>query len=371
MASLTKETRHGNAGWRLRFFIGEKRVSLRFGKISKRAAEEITRHINSLLRTHELGLPIENDTYTWLIGVDADIHDKLVEWGLCETRGTAGGTEAGRLLGPFMAAYVASRLDLKPGSLEIYKQVERKLNDFFGERRSLRSITPADAQRWKQSMMATMADGTVSKNLKKAKTMFKSAVEDKYIAVSPFDSVRGLSETNRARFAFVTRVQAEAVIAKCPDIDWKLIFALPRYAGMRCPSEVKSLRWTDIDFKKKIMRIDAPKTGVRFCPIFPRILELLKEAKENENAHPTFVLMRHRMDKNMGTHMKRIIAKAGIKPWPKVFVNLRSTRRTELQEKYPSHVIDAWLGQSTHVAELHYLQVMPEHWTRAIDDENT
>lgn len=371
MASLTKETRHGNAGWRLRFFIGEKRVSLRFGKISKRAAEEIARHVNSLIRTHELGLPIENDTYTWLLGLDNDIHDKLVSWGLCEVRGQAASTEAGRLLGPFMDAYIASRVDLKPNTVAIYEQVKVKLNDYFGERKPLRSITPADAQRWKQSMMATMADGTVSKNLKKAKTMFKAAVADKYIAASPFDSVRGLPETNRARFAFVTRTQSDAVLAACPDIDWKLIFALPRYAGMRCPSEVKVLRWTDIDFTKKVMRIDSPKTGVRFCPIFPQLLDLLKEAKEDEYAHPVFVLSHHRMDKNMGTQMKRIIKRAGVKPWEKVFVNLRSTRRTELQEKYPSHVIDAWLGHSTHTAELHYLQVMPDHWVRAVEDDNT
>ena len=52
-------------------------------------------------------------------------------------------------------------------------------------------------------------------------------------------------------------------------------------------------------------------------------------------------------------------------PWPKLFVNLRSTRRTELQEVFPDHVVNKWLGHSRKVAEKHYLQVTDEHWGKA------
>ena len=61
--------------------------------------------------------------------------------------------------------------------------------------------------------------------------------------------------------------------------------------------------------------------------------------------------------------MKRIIKTAGQKPWPKTFINLRSTRRTELQDRFPSHVVDEWLGHSTKTAETHYLQVTEDHWS--------
>jgi hypothetical protein len=33
--------------------------------------------------------------------------------------------------------------------------------------------------------------------------------------------------------------------------------------------------------------------------------------------------------------MERIIKRAGLKPWPKLFQNLRSTRETELAEDFP------------------------------------
>ena len=48
---------------------------------------------------------------------------------------------------------------------------------------------------------------------------------------------------NRSRDYFVTRDEAKAVLNACPDAEWKLIFALSRYGGLRCPSEHLELRW--------------------------------------------------------------------------------------------------------------------------------
>lgn len=59
--------------------------------------------------------------------------------------------------------------------------------------------------------------------------------------------------------------------------------------------------------------------------------------------------------------MKRV----GLKPWPKTFQNLRSTRETELAEEYPLHVVTAWLGNSEPVAAKHYLQITDDHFRSA------
>lgn len=42
----------------------------------------------------------------------------------------------------------------------------------------------------------------------------------------------------------------------------------------------------------------------------------------------------------------------------------KSSRRTELQEKLPDHVVNAWLGHSSKVAAAHYLQMIDDHWSR-------
>ena len=56
---------------------------------------------------------------------------------------------------------------------------------------------------------------------------------------------------------------------------------------------------------------------------------------------------------------------AGVKPWPKLFQNLRSTRETELAELYPVQVVCQWIGNSPQVAARHYLQVTEDHFARA------
>ena len=68
---------------------------------------------------------------------------------------------------------------------------------------------------------------------------------------------------------------------------------------------------------------------------------------------------------NLRTQLQRIIAKAGLKSWPKLWQNLRATRETELAETYPMHVVCAWIGDTQAVAQKHYLQVTDEHYEAA------
>ncbi len=49
---------------------------------------------------------------------------------------------------------------------------------------------------------------------------------------------------------------------------------------------------------------------------------------------------------NLRTQMLKISKRAGLKPWPKLFQNLRSTRETELAEIFPLHVVCAWIGNT-------------------------
>ena len=67
----------------------------------------------------------------------------------------------------------------------------------------------------------------------------------------------------------------------------------------------------------------------------------------------------------MRTQLERVIRRAGLEPLPKLFQNLRSTRQTELEETFPSHVVCKWIGNSQKVAAKHYLQVTEEHFRKA------
>ena len=79
-----------------------------------------------------------------------------------------------------------------------------------------------------------------------------------------------------------------------------------------------------------------------------------------------YVIRRYRdANSNLRTQLLRIIGRAGVDPWPKLFQNLRSTRQTELAEEYPLHVGTAWIGNSKAVANKYYLQVTEDHFQKA------
>lgn len=178
-----------------------------------------------------------------------------------------------------------------------------------------------------------------------------------------------LCEANAARGFFVTREAAEAVAAKCPDVQWRVIFALCRYGGLRCPSEVLGLRWADVVWDRNRMVVRSPKTeghegkGQRVVPLFPELRPPLLAAFEAAEPGAEFVVTRYRLaNVNLRTQLNKIIARAGLRAWPRLFQNLRASCATELVQRFPAHVVGAWLGHSVAIAERHYLQIRDAHF---------
>jgi hypothetical protein len=92
-----------------------------------------------------------------------------------------------------------------------------------------------------------------------------------------------------------------------PDAKWRLIYAFARDAGFRTPSEIK----------------------------------------------------------NLSQQFHRDLKRAGIEAWPKLFQNLRSTRKAEVAMEFGEHLACRWPGNSPMVFRKHYLQVSPEAIERA------
>lgn len=101
-------------------------------------------------------------------------------------------------------------------------------------------------------------------------------------------------------------------------------------------------------------------------PLFPELREPLLEVFGEAEPGTEHVITRYRDTRqNLRTQLCRIIRKAGLKVWQKLWHNCRSARQTELAERYPIHVVCAWLGNSRAVAQSHYLQVTDAHLERA------
>ena len=72
---------------------------------------------------------------------------------------------------------------------------------------------------------------------------------------------------------------------------------------------------------------------------------------------------------NLRTPFIRILKRAGLEPWPKLFHTMRSSRETELVNKFSIHKVAAWLGNTPKIALKHYLQVTDEDFQQAAEFE--
>ena len=61
-----------------------------------------------------------------------------------------------------------------------------------------------------------------------------------------------------------------------------------------------------------------------------------------------------------------LVKRAGLKPWPKMFHNMRSSRETELLDSFPVQVVSKWMGHDAKTCLAHYAQTTDDHFHRAI-----
>ncbi|MFN7730406.1 MAG: hypothetical protein ACK5OB_00790 [Pirellula sp.] len=49
---------------------------------------------------------------------------------------------------------------------------------------------------------------------------------------------------------------------------------------------------------------------------------------------------------NFRTAFMRLLRRAGVPAWPRLFPSMRASRQPELQREFPIHVVCSWLGNS-------------------------
>jgi integrase len=190
-----------------------------------------------------------------------------------------------------------------------------RLTEHFGADVLLDAITPGQADDWLLWMKVTKkyAGATIGRTVKHAKRFFRSAVRLGFLRESPFVDLKSQKQTNDARKFFVPQEAVVQVLDILPDAEWRLIFALCRYGGLRCPSEHLALTWDDIDWAHDRFSVKSPKTGERLVPIFAELRPFLAAAFEAaDDGAPHVITRRRGSAKRWGVLLERILSRAGI-----------------------------------------------------------
>jgi integrase len=250
-------------------------------------------------------------------GIGDDLHRKLSAAGVLPERVKVEATTIGGLV-----RYVNQlRADAKPRTLTNLKQAGAKLTDHFGEGRPLDRITPGDVDGFVTAIRQAYSPAYVARLIKYGKQFFHAARRAGLVEKSPFDGVTAGTMANADRMYFLTHEDAQKILAACPDVEWRLIFALARYGGLRCPSEVVALTWEDVDWGRGRFLVKAPKTahhadgGRRWVPLFPELRPHLEAAFERAEPGAVYIVARTRShETNLRTGLERIIYRAGLLP---------------------------------------------------------
>lgn len=143
-----------------------------------------------------------------------------------------------------------------------------------------------------------------------------------------------------------------------------------------------SLTWQDIDWAGNRFTVTSPKgekdgKGTRVVPLFPELRAILEGAFELAPEGAVYVVdPKYRqgslkpsgwMNCNLRTTFEKIIRRAGLQPWPRLFHAMRASRETELAAKHPIHVVTAWLGNTPKIAMKHYLITTDADFAKAVE----
>ena len=363
MASVGKDVK----GYRVRFVMPDgTNKTIRFSGFKKSTVEEFARHIEELVSAKGSASAIDRRTSNWLAVVGQNVHDKLANAGLVEHR-------ASSLLTEFMAEYLkdAKTADGRPAAantLKKWRQAEKVLAEYFGNR-NLRDISHDDAAKFRRWMDAkTLGENGKRTHIGVAKMFFNAARRRKLIDENPFEFQKASLVLDRSRDFFLTRANAMKIVEACPDNQWKLMFVLWRFAGLR-KMEIFQLRWENILWDQGRMLVTIPKTKhhegkeSRFVPIGD-ILPWLETAFDEAPEGTQRVITRFtESNVNLAKPFEKIIEAAGLTVWPKLIQNLRASCETDwLDAGNPAHVVARWIGHSVKVQNDNYAQVDDHHF---------
>jgi integrase len=224
-------------------------------------------------------------------------------------------------------------------------------------------------QRGKQNPM--LAEATIRKTCGILSEVFSAAVKERLIAENPFNTagIKKVVRPNRSREYFVSREEAQRLLDACEGTEERLMVGLARFAGLRMPSEICDLRWSDFDSATRVLAIRSPKTahhksgGLRRVPVFPVLMRLLEEHRAIAG-DLEYVLPQLRHYPSLSTRMRRVIRQSGITDYPRALHNLRLSCISDwvIAERRDLVTVAEWSG--------HSIQIMTQHYLRQINADS-
>lgn len=377
MASLKTIKLKSGEYYQIVYRLNDKAEYLNLNKNYSRsyAQKTVLPIIEDLVKSLETGADLRKSTLAFIEDdCKPDLKKKLVDKGLIQSEENERMTIA-ELFSNFLD-YPSDRKERTLITLKTsYKRFMKVVDS---DNLLAKELSSREYQKAKNDLLRLYSPATVAGTLKAVITAFNWAIEQKYLKEMPFNGVTRGSFVNESRWHFVSMQDYQRLLAACPCQDWRTLLALCRIGGLRNPSETLILTWKSLDWKSKTVKVFSPKLerfegkAYRIIPMFPELEEELKRSKKatkNIGDNPNIITSLAGSKSNLRSQFYDITRRAGLDQIPAPFKNLRRSRETELQKSYPLADVCDWIGNSTSVAQKHYLMPLKESFQRAISEK--
>lgn len=258
---------------------------------------------------------------------------------------------------------------VKPSSIIHRETVYKRFQSFFPPDVKFDDLTPIRVQEFRDELVKLYAPTTVAKSIVDLRTFGAWAIKRGYATSNPFKEVPTGKTGNRNRDFQVPAEWAPRILEACPTQNWRTLFCLWRFAGLR-QQEPMLLTRDSVDLSERKLRVYATKTeryekgGFRTVPIVPILANELEAQLRVLPKNENYLIFENRR-KSFERGFQYILMQAGLTKWEKTFQNMRSSCENDwIAEGIPSHVVASWLGHSVKTQEAYYLRVLPEYFDR-------
>jgi integrase len=367
MFSLNKDS----GGYRLFVTRADgSRASLRLlslGIHGRREAEELRRTLHALVAMRCAAVPLDDAIQAQIGSFSPRLRSFLEDTEFLPR------TVRQPTLHEYMATFTKRKaVAVKVSTMRVFGRTIQRGMEFFTPEETLATVTADRAVEFRKWLSQTsgrrrrpLAEATIRKTCAIMSEVFTAATREGLIRENPFlvARIKKCVQPNRSREYFVTREETARLLASCMDSEERLMVGLARFAGLRMPSEIVSLRWTDFDLGARTLIIRSPKTahhsngGIRKVPVFPIVFRLLQE-KLADSPDSEYLLPALRLHPSLSTRMRRVIRESGITDYPRAMHNLRLSCISEwvLADRRDLVTVAEWAGHSIQVMTAHYLK---------------
>lgn len=329
----------------------------------KRQLEDCFEDIELKNRT---GGTLEPSTWATLHQVERTnprVFRNLLKLNAVDSRGASAGKEMS--IAEAFQEYI-TRVFTSPRTIDNWNQTKRRLISYFGDEKSISSVTLLEMKQCFAELKKRYAASTLHKDHKNVKQLWRECSDNGQIATNPLAKFTFKVDRQDlvARKEYVTAAWFDAALACIQSQQQRALLAYYRWLGAR-QNDPQGDHWEHVELDRdfpRVLRYDCKKKRkLGWCPIPPQAAIELRQwreqviAREGKATGPIFPWLFGRSSSRGHQYYVRRMRRSEVPVWESFFNSLRASRSREIRALENGRKLEQlWIGHSEAVADLHY-----------------